>query len=781
MTPHASNFFRDWILRFSAPPPLQTVAEWNIEHVVFDEPDVKGPFKITGRHYMIEPMNDSGNPEVDKVTLCFCTGGGKTIIFMGSTAWAILHKQPRCLWVIPAEKGAAGSANFANTRLIPMLAATKPTRAKWPKNRHAIGGTKVHMAGSIIDFAGGNSAGQLTGNRCSRVIIDEADKLPRKLGDEAGAIHQVITRTDGVVGAQIFISSSPSVEGGAIWESLMDSNCKRRFIPCPRCNPNADDPEKFFVMIWSKQFCVLPSKFPDGREIPCAVMKWDDAAKNRDGSWDMDKVSATARMICPFCGGAVEDADMDWCDEHGKWIATKATTKGGRHNGYHLPAFYAPRISPKASFGALSRLFLEAKNSTDGMGGFINSKLAEVNAAQEHAANKIEISPTPLAQPDWITLVTADFHKNWPFIWFVARRWCAFKLRPEFTVVDGAPDFMPELKREENRPALEICETLLGGRPAAWVALSQLLRFSNLKADSAINKFLISQKITGEKLLKFFNESGGVMEFRAAIHKEMGELCPKGGDSELVGAGNLSGSEMTVWDEFREVVKHFKAGEGLPTPNRGVGIDCGYAEKFNREVLRKCFESAAEYNFYDPTVGSVVPCITPERRHAYCLTNAADSWYALRGIPVNKPLGKSKINHEIGLSVGDPYYGSAESGTKVVETLEIPSGLFWLRKEDFKTKRARLNYSISPDVSLYPKITMPNGEPTRESNFKIEDYQKHLSEQYFDEKKGTVEPRHGRGGQQGRAHPYHLDDCEAYQIALATHHEFFQTETGSKE
>jgi hypothetical protein len=768
------NLAREFQLRFSSPPPTQTVAEYAVENFIFNEPEVKGPVDFTGRCYLIQPLNENNDPTVSRQTFCWGTGNGKTILFMMGMAWKVIFRQPRTLWVMPAEDGPNGTANFANTRMIPMLRASPALAAKIPRDRHKIGGTRIHMNGTVIDFTGSNSSSQLSGNRCSDIRCDEVDKFPAKIKEEAGALHQATTRADGVIGAQIFISSSPSVEAGAVWQSLMASNLQRRFIPCPRCG--RDHPtSKNFVMIWNEQFCVLPNKFPDGREIPTAKIKWDDAAKRKDGSWDMDRVIRSARMICPNCGGDVLDSDMEWCDANGVWLPTRAGSSTNKHQGYHLPSLYAPRRDFESTFGGLAKKFLEANASAEGMRGFINSKLAEVDNAQEHGSNKIELSDKPIAQPDWITLLTADFQKNWPFIWFVARRWCAFKLLPKFEMINGRPDFVSLLDREENASAKKNMDALVSNFNPAWVAFAELMRFASFKENDQVMEFLISQKITGERLVNFFDKANGdATNLRATIYKEMKLPAPKGGDSELVAAGNLSGSEMIVWDEFRDVVKHFKPGVGLAIPNRAVAIDCGYAEKFNREVLRKCFESATEYNFYDPTASQTVPIFFQQARHAYCLLNAKDSWFSLRGTPVNKPLGKSKINHEIGLSVADPYYGSAEAGTKVVETLEIPSGLFWLRKEDFRRGREKLAYGVSPDVSWFPKINAANGDPTLESNFKIEDYERHLNEQYFSEKTGKVEPRHGRGGQQGRSHPYHLDDCETYQIALATHHEFFQ-------
>ena len=777
MRPTDLNRARDLLLWFTAPPPSETVAEWCAGQVVFDEPEVKGPFDLTGRAYMVQPLNDNADPAVSKVTMVWGTGLGKTICFICGALWKIVHRQPRGLWVMPSTMGANGTANFANSRMIPAIKASPALLEKFPKDRHKVGGTKIHMNGAVIDFAGANSAGQLSGNRCSDVRCDEVDKFPPNLKDEAGSVHQAETRADGVIGAQIFISSTPSIETKASWTNLMASNLMRRFIPCPRCGRS--DPSKNFVMIWNDQYCVLPPKFPDGRLIPVAKIKWDDTARRRDGSWDMDHVVRSARAICPHCGGDVVDSDMEWCDANGLWIPTRPSSDANKHQGYHLPAMYAPRRDFKSSFGGLAKNFLEAKSSTDGMRGFINSKLAEVDSAQEFGGNRIEISSTPISQPDWVPLLTADFHKNHPYIWFVVRKWCAFKLLPPFPIVEGKPDFMKLLDAPENAPAKARAESLVAGCAAAWPVFGELMRFASLKENDPVTSFLLSQKITGEKLITLSVEKGA--DFRGTIYAAMGIRMPKGGDSELLAAGNLDTSEQRLWDDVKVLVRQFEIGKGMPIPNRCVGIDCGYAEKFNREVLRRCFEAGTEFNFYDPTITTPLPVFFPQPRHNFCLVNPSNSWYAIRGVPVMKPMGKSKINHEIGLTVSDPFYGSAEAGTRVVETIEVPTGLFWLRKEDIRQGRTKHAYSISPDVSWFPKIGRPDGTATGESNFRFEDYERQVNEQRYDEDKGMVVPKHSRGGKSSRTHPYHLDDCETYQVALATHHEFFQQETKPKE
>lgn len=560
----------------------------------------------------------------------------------------------------------------------------------------------------------------------------------------------------------------------------------------------------WFDLAWNEQFCVIPNKFdlPEARGVimPRAYIAWDKEAKRKTGDWDIDRVIRSTRLVCPHCGGHIHDEQKIWMDKNGVWIPTR---EAHGHKGYQLSALYAPplvsaEVDPrhKSRLAGRALKFLEAHEEGE-MKAFINSTLAEVDVMQEHGQNKIEINSQPLSQPDWVPMLTADFHKNHPYIWFVVRKWCAFKLLPPFAINNGRPDFVPLLDLPGNEEPKRVAAALVDGFEPAWLVLAELVRFKNAENHSPIFDFLISQKIVGQKLVTFFRDVGNsnTMDFRRALYREMSRHqfgnpdaipCPRGGDSELIAAGHLELSGEQVWHELRDIEIEFQVGKGMTLDRRCVAVDCGYAEKFDREVLRQCFERADHFKWYDPTSRNNPAQFhglwkkgeqAAPAKHRFCMPTAADGWFALRGKPTNRPLGDGKINHELSIHVEDPYYGQIEAGSKMVEVLEVPQGLFWIRKNDLRLKRTKQKYTISPKVSLFPKHYLPDGTRTEESNFKLADYEKQLNEQFFNETTKKVEPKHGRGGSQNRAHPYHLDDCETYQVALATHHEFFDDST----
>src|SRR5262245_43757305 len=152
----------------------QTVTDWCLEHVIFDEPKLNGPFSLHGREYMREILDSWADDSVTDLIACQGTRTGKTRPLMCGMAWRIKHSPSRCLWTLPATDGPGGARSFATTRWIPMLLATDclsgmiPTGAK----RHMFKSLQQAIAGSIIDFIGTGSPKQLGGNPCDVTIQD---------------------------------------------------------------------------------------------------------------------------------------------------------------------------------------------------------------------------------------------------------------------------------------------------------------------------------------------------------------------------------------------------------------------------------------------------------------------------------------------------------------------------------------------------------------------------------------------------------------------------------
>ena len=845
------RYFLEVAHRFCAPLPSQEPFDWCVDNVVFADTEVTGPFNPVGREFLRDIINDIDDTENREHTVICATGTGKTTSVMCRHHWTIVHNPRRAIMVMPATKGAGGSETYVTSRFIPSLEATRATRELMPdgQRRLFMNSKKVRINGSHFDFVGGGSPSAVASNRCSLIEIDELDKLKDKLGNEAGTKKLVDERTEGVKDYTVFQSTTPTVETAQGWKSLLRSDFRRRFLPCPHCNPTASkigqrgteateqnsnipgiaplgdlcvsvaNLKGWFDLAWSEQYCVLPTKFHNGVIVPRAFIKWDDEAKRKDGEWDRDRIVRSVRLECPHCQGHIRDEHKVWMDKNGVWIPLQ---ENHGHKGYHLSALYAPPLvtrdedpTHKSRLAGRALKFLDATADGEGMKGFINSTLAEVDMSQEHSAGTIKLSSTPLAQPDWVSILTADFHKNAPYIWFTVRKWCAFKLLPPVGITDGLPEFVPLLDLPGNEAARAKCAALLDAKTEdgrwqmadgkfrnGWNVIAELYRFkSSDVGESPIFDFLIAQKITGDKLVKLFrgDADGSTLEFRRIILARMFELehgtmspeefkkfrAPRGGDSELIAAGNLDTSGPRLWQDLRDLEIEFKVGQGLTLDRRAVFIDCGFQEKYDAEVLRESYERATWFKWYQIDSPKHAPLFNgvwergqnPPPARGLCVPCAATGWLPLQGIPTARPQGDGKISRDLSMRVADPFYGTGQQeGTRVIEVLRVPQMLFWHRRQELREGRTKNTWTISPNVSWFPKHYLPDGSRSEESSYRIEDFQKQSDGQYWDERTKKVEPKGGRGGSQSKRNPYHVDDCEVYQVAGATHLEFFEAQ-----
>ena len=233
---------RHFLDRFTKPWPTQSVTDWAQQNVRFDEPKFRGPFNIHTRHYLEEILNlwrrDLTN-DITDIIFCAATRSAKTRIPMAGAAYRIALDPMRCLWTKPMKQGAGGSRNDALTKFIPMLKASPGlTSAVAHCDKNSLNGNQQRINGSIVDWEGTGSAKQLSGNPDDVVVQDECDGYVLK-GTEAHPSILADERTKDATNPLRYKSCSPTVEDGVIWQWLQRSDLRRRFLPCPRCNPNA--------------------------------------------------------------------------------------------------------------------------------------------------------------------------------------------------------------------------------------------------------------------------------------------------------------------------------------------------------------------------------------------------------------------------------------------------------------------------------------------------------------------------------------------------------------
>lgn len=407
MTLSQHNFIAGLLRSFFADRPKESVSDWCCRHLVFDEPKNSGPFNLIGTEYLREPLDAWADPSIRRQVLVQATQTRKTGGIMGGAAWTLVNNPSRLFWVMPTE---GDVSTFSNTRWMPMLLKSPIYSALIPtgRKRHSFK-TRLQVVGSsIVDFKWSNSPAALSSIPAPHVILDEVDKFEAGAGREANAVELAEQRTKSFPDPKIVATSTPSTEDGLIWQELLKTDLRRRFVPCPHC-------QKHVLLSWSKFFTTLKL---EGCE---AFVRWDKEAKLADGNWDLDRVERSARFECPHCGGHIQDAHKTLMDRKGEWRATKTAARG--HRGWHLSSLYSP--SSERNVGRLAVIFLQNKRSLFGLKGFVQNELAEPWSNQESRGDRVELVTGADAKPiaGAVKMLTVDVQLVAPYFWFIVREW----------------------------------------------------------------------------------------------------------------------------------------------------------------------------------------------------------------------------------------------------------------------------------------------------------------------------------------------------------------------
>jgi len=398
--------FDDLLLSFFADKPTQSVTDSCLENVRFDEPNNRGPFRIAGREYIREPLDAWSDYTITDQVEVFGSQAGKTAKTMAGVAWTIQNNPSRIFWVMPTRDTVIP---FARDRLIPMMEASPGLKDLIPtgaEKRTKFSTRSQALGGSIVSLVWSNSPSALAGTPAPIVILDEVDKFNEGTKREANAVNLADQRTKGQTMPKRIKSSTPTLVSGLIWQEFLKTDQRRRFLPCPFC-------AKLVTFAWSENYTVFPKT---GSE---AYIRWDQGAKKPDGTWDLDRVFASTHALCPHCKGHIQDASKTKMDREGVWMPTAKAARGYR--GWHLSSLYV--AGPETSWGRLAVKFLQAKNSIQGLQGFINGDLAEPYQAQDTMRRRTEVVSEIEVTAEWIKMLTADCQFKAPYFRVCVRAW----------------------------------------------------------------------------------------------------------------------------------------------------------------------------------------------------------------------------------------------------------------------------------------------------------------------------------------------------------------------
>lgn len=234
----------------------------------------EGNFMPERTPWIIDPLRVLGRPGPRRVTILGPAAGSKSTIGETFLAWAIDNAPGFAAWYAQDEEAAK---EFAETRVQRFLASCDAV-AKWfPDNRHAKRTQAINFPHMSFVIQAANE-GNAQSKHIRHLIADEPWMYKPGI---LTALHKRTTRF--AHNRTILELSTGPFEGDETDEAYQQGTRQDWQIFCPKCG-------RLHVPLFSF----------GSSEIPGGV-KWDRAAKRKDGTWDKRRVAETTVYECPLC------------------------------------------------------------------------------------------------------------------------------------------------------------------------------------------------------------------------------------------------------------------------------------------------------------------------------------------------------------------------------------------------------------------------------------------------------------------------------------------------
>lgn len=386
-------------------PARKSVVEWCEENLELDPKyNVEGgPIRIRERTpYLVEVMENAGDPEVQEVVLMWGTQLGKTTDLNGCCAYWVDQDPAPGMYIMPSQETAR---LLSDRRLKRMFEYSPKLRRHVPASKEKWTQFKLEFDAMPLDVAWAGSPAKLASQAIRYVVQDEIDKYPPP-GKEGDAVDlaEERTKTYGRKKKIIKCSTPTTALEGRIDKEFDKTDRRRFYVPCPHCGAYQ-------------------------------TLKFSMAGENHRLRWPKDernprtiKEQRLAWYDCEACGGRIEDADKPAMLKRGVWCPEcqtvnaqgelEGTPPPKSRRGYHLNSLYSPWLT----FSDIAAAFLESKGEAGKLQNFVNSTLAEVwqgeveNLDDKAATDASKGTGYLLAEcregeisrvPEWVRVLTA--------------------------------------------------------------------------------------------------------------------------------------------------------------------------------------------------------------------------------------------------------------------------------------------------------------------------------------------------------------------------------------
>ena len=378
-------------LRHLRPPEKITVSQWAERNRRLDSKtsSIPGRWSNAVTPYLVGIMDAFSTPAVEEIVFVKPTQVGGTEVIHNILGYCITDDPGPTLIVYPTDPLAE---SVSKNRIQPMMRSTPVTRALFHETDSNL--MELQFDSMTINLTGANSPVGLSSHPRRYVFMDEVDKYPAASKREAAPIKLARERTRSYDNRKIFITSTPTLETGNVWQAMEDADVRYHyFVPCPHCGE------------------MIELRFP---QILYAEDKSLSAAERAE----------TAAYFCQVCKAMIVDADKPGMLKKGQWRAVRGSEKRAIKVAFWLNSLY----SPFTTWSAIAREFLSSKDDPNSLQNFVNSWLAEpwkdlrTSTSTDMLLKRQTVSPR-WEVPEWTQLLTGGVDVQEHSLYWTIRAW----------------------------------------------------------------------------------------------------------------------------------------------------------------------------------------------------------------------------------------------------------------------------------------------------------------------------------------------------------------------
>lgn len=268
-------------------PDRRPIPAWAAENVKLGGGYARqGSFDIRTCRHLEEPFAAAQNKRVREVTCRAAIQTLKTLYVEITSLWAIANEPGPIMWTQQDDDSAK---EHVKGRYRGLLRSCEPVRRLLPRNKHDASTNEIYF-GDFFVIVNGANINNLQSKSIRWKLNSECWLWKQGLLTHARRRVSAYAR-DGI--SKILNESQGSNADDDFDKLWQEGTCEVWSVPCAGCGTY--HPLEFFGRL-------------NGQETARAGVVWDESARRENGTWDEQRVRASARYVCAACGHSHPDS-----------------------------------------------------------------------------------------------------------------------------------------------------------------------------------------------------------------------------------------------------------------------------------------------------------------------------------------------------------------------------------------------------------------------------------------------------------------------------------------